>query len=148
WLAFLGTLGIRVLRNERVRIERDGAALDIAGVDDWTAAGFGEGHGADLPRALAGRDPAVPVLLLAHQPKAAPEAARLGVDAQLSGHTHGGQIVPFNYFARLDTPYLNGSYRVGELRLYVSPGTGYWGPPMRLGTAAEITRVTLRSAGA
>ncbi|MCI0672935.1 MAG: metallophosphoesterase, partial [Myxococcaceae bacterium] len=143
WLEFLPTLGIRVLRNERVRIETPRGALELAGVDDYTAHQFGQGHGADIPRAMAGRDPSVPVVLLAHQPKHAPEAAALGVDLQLSGHTHAGQMFPFSLFVRLDTPYVRGLHRVGDMQLYVSSGTGYWGPPMRLGTVAEITRIEL-----
>lgn len=141
WIDELRRLGIQTLRNERVRLERGGESLELAGIDDWTATG--PGHGPDLPRALEGRDPSIPVLLLAHQPKAAEEAARLGVDAQLSGHTHGGQIFPFGLLARLDTPYVQGLYQVSALKLYVSPGTGYWGPPMRLATRAEVTQITL-----
>jgi predicted MPP superfamily phosphohydrolase len=144
WERFLPSLGVRVLRNERVRLEVPGrGALELAGVDDWTAHHFGHGHGADLPRALAGRDPALPLVLLAHQPKQAEAAARAGVDLQLSGHTHAGQLWPFSLLVRLDTPYVRGLHRVGGMLLYVSSGTGYWGPPMRLGTASELTRLTL-----
>jgi uncharacterized protein len=139
WLAFLSTLGIRVLRNERVPV----GPFDLAGVDDWSARGFGHGHGADLPRALAGRDAARPVILLAHQPQAIIEAEKLGVDLQLSGHTHGGQIYPWNYLVALVTPYVGGLYKHKTATLYVSRGTGYWGPPMRLGADAEITHLEL-----
>ncbi len=144
WLAHLATLGIKVLRNERVAIGGDGAhGFDLAGVDDWTARQFGEGHGADLPRALEGRDPARALVLLAHQPKAIVEAAALGVGLQLSGHTHGGQLFPFNYLVKLQQPYVAGLHSHGEAKIYVSQGTGYWGPPMRLGAAAEITHIEL-----
>jgi predicted MPP superfamily phosphohydrolase len=143
WCAHLSSMGIKVLRNERVTIERDGVKIDVAGVDDWSAARFGGGHGADLSLALAGRDPQVPVVLLAHQPKAIAEAARLGVALQLSGHTHAGQIFPFNFFVRIDQPYVSGLHAHGPTQIYVSPGTGYWGPPMRLGTTAEITILEL-----
>ena len=145
WIRHLGTLGVRVLRNERVTIcaGPGGACFDIAGVDDWTAAKFGHGHGADLPRALAGRDTTLPLILLAHQPKAAPEAAELGVDLQLSGHTHGGQLWPFNWLVKLEQPFVSGLHALGGLQVYVSNGTGYWGPPMRLGAPAEITRLEL-----
>jgi predicted MPP superfamily phosphohydrolase len=88
------------------------------------------------------------VVLLAHQPKAIFDAARLGVDLQLSGHTHGGQIWPFTYLVKLQQPYLEGLHRHGDTQIYVSSGTGYWGPPMRLGTRAEITRLTLTAAPA
>jgi predicted MPP superfamily phosphohydrolase len=82
-------------------------------------------------------------VLLAHQPKQIEEAAAMGVDLQLSGHTHGGQIVPFNYLVKLQQPYVAGLHDHGPTKLYVSSGTGYWGPPMRLGVAAEITRIEL-----
>ncbi len=143
WLAELGRLGIRVLRNERVSVGDEAASFDLAGVDDWSAARHGAGHGADLTRALRGRDESREVVLLAHQPKAVAEAARRGVGLVLSGHTHGGQLWPFSYLVALDQPILAGLHRVGETWAYVSEGTGYWGPPMRLGTRAEITRLVL-----
>jgi predicted MPP superfamily phosphohydrolase len=142
WIAFLEGLGIRVLRNERVTVEHDGALLDVAGVDDWEASQF-EGHGRDLAKALEGRDRDRKLVLLAHQPKQIEEAAALGVDLQISGHTHGGQIKPFNYLVRLQQPYVQGLHDHGNAKLYVSPGTGYWGPPMRLGVEAEITLLEL-----
>ena len=142
WIAFLKTLGVRVLRNERVPIGGvDG--FDLAGVDDWTAKDFG--HGADLRRALEGRDPERAVILLAHQPKAIDEAELLGVDLQLSGHTHGGQLFPFNYLVKLQQPYIAGLHTQGKTQIYVSRGTGYWGPPMRVMAPAEITRIELRA---
>jgi uncharacterized protein len=145
WIAHLTTLGIRVLRNERVSIGDDEASFDLAGVDDWTAHQFGNGHGADMKKALEGRDDSREVVLMAHQPKAAKEAAERGVGLQISGHTHAGQFWPWTYAVRLDSPYVRGLYEVGQTQVYVSPGTGYWGPPMRLGTQAEITEITLRS---
>jgi hypothetical protein len=144
WLAFLPTLGIRVLVNERVSIGGEGG-FDLAGVEDLSAQGFG-GHRADLPRALEGRDPSRALVLLAHQPKAIVEAERLGVDLQLSGHTHGGQIFPWMYAVVLDQPYVAGLHDHGNAKIYVSCGTGYWGPPMRLGAPAEITHIELRAA--
>jgi uncharacterized protein len=143
WAEELGRLGIRVLRNERVTIGEGASTFDLAGIDDWSARRHDDGSRPDLPRALAGRDPARPVVLLAHQPKAIFEAANLGVDLQLSGHTHGGQIWPFGLFVMLQQPYIMGLHRHGDTFIYVSPGTGYWGPPMRLGTRAELTRITL-----
>lgn len=142
WLAFLGTLGIRVLRNERVAI-RGAEGFDLAGIDDASAAAHGHGHGADLPRAVAGRDPSRPLVLLAHQPNGIELAERLGVDLQLSGHTHGGQLFPWNFVVKLVFPFIAGLYRQGRTQVYVSEGTGYWGPPMRVGTAAEITHIEL-----
>ncbi len=142
WLAFLGTLGIRVLRNEHVPI-RGEHGFDLAGIDDASAASFGHGHGRDLPRALVGRDASRALVLLAHQPNGIALAERLGVDLQLSGHTHGGQLFPWNFVVKLVFPFLAGLYRQGRTQVYVSEGTGYWGPPMRVGTAAEITHIEL-----
>ncbi len=149
WCAHIAGLGLRVLRNERVSIAAGAqrGSFDLAGVDDWSSRRFpGQGH--DLPKALAGRDPDKALVLLAHQPAAIDEAAAHGVDLQLSGHTHGGQIWPFNYAVQLQQPYLEGFHRHRDTatQIYVSSGTGFWGPPMRLGTSAEITDITLRSA--
>jgi len=146
WCEELVRLGIRVLRNERVSIGSDAASFDLAGIDDAHAHQFGEGHGADLPRAVAGRDPARELVLLAHQPRAVFDAVKHGVGLQLSGHTHGGQIWPWMYAVRLQQPVVKGLARFEDTQVYVSSGTGYWGPPMRLGSPAEITRVTLRAA--
>lgn len=145
WIAHLTTLGVRTLRNERVTIGGDGegGGFDLAGVDDFRAAGAAIGHGPDLGRALVDLDPLRPVVLLAHQPKQATAAAAAGVDLQLSGHTHAGQIRPFDLLVELEQPYIHGLYDLGAMKLYVSPGTGYWGPPMRVGTTSEITEITL-----
>ena len=122
---------------------RDGASFTLAGVDDHRG-GFGDGQREDLPRALAGVDPALPVVLLAHDPGTFKRASQSGVDLQLSGHTHGGQIWPFRWLVRLATPFVAGRYSRGGAELYVSRGTGFWGPPMRLFAPAEITELTLR----
>jgi uncharacterized protein len=148
WLERLRAFGWRVLRNERVTIGETTGAFDIAGVDDRFARFFGAGHGEDLAAALGEPDPARPVVLLAHNPNAFDEAAERGVDLQLSGHTHGGQIWPFGYLVRLATPYVAGLFRSGRSILYVSRGTGFWGPPMRLFHRAEITEITLYSPAA
>jgi predicted MPP superfamily phosphohydrolase len=146
WCAELTRLGLRVLRNERVSIGDDLASFDLAGVDDHSAKRFGGGHGEDLPKALQGRDPARELLLLAHQPRTILEAQHHAVGLQLSGHTHGGQIWPWTYLVRLQQPVVAGLARFGGSLVYVSCGTGYWGPPMRLGAPSEITELTLRSA--
>ncbi len=148
WLRHLPTLGVDVLRNERVAIGRGGATFDLAGIDDRTAAASGlPGHGADLDAALDGRDDGVPVVLLAHQPVLVGQAAAAGVDLQLSGHTHGGQLWPFDYVIRLDQPSVEGLSRHGDTQLYVTSGAGYWGPPMRVGARPEVTVVELRAPG-
>lgn len=144
WLAFLRTLGLRTLRNERVELGDAGGAIDLCGVDDWTAAQFGPGHGHDVARAVAGRDVERAAVLLAHQPRSVVPAGEVGVDLVLSGHTHGGQIWPFGGVVRLIQPYVQGLHRHADAtQIYVSPGTGYWGPPMRVGTEAEITKLVL-----
>ena len=142
WIAELTRLGIRVLRNEHVAIGgKDG--FDLAGVDDWSSKRFGGDHGPDLSRALAGRDASRELVLLAHQPKQIHEAAAKGVGLQLSGHTHGGQIFPWGLFVRLDQPFVAGLDRLDDTMIYVSRGTGFWGPPMRVGAPSEISLLEL-----
>jgi predicted MPP superfamily phosphohydrolase len=143
WIQHLAGLGVRVLRNERVAI---GDAFDLAGVDDASAHRMLPDHGQDVAKALRGRDPSRAVVLLAHQPKAIGDALRADVDLQLSGHVHGGQMVPFNWLVRLDQPFVSGLHLVERTWIYVSTGTGYWGPPMRVGPGAELTRIELVSA--
>jgi len=143
WLTYLEGIGIRPLRNECIELGDESCAIQVAGVDDWTAHQFGNGHGANLEKALGGRDESKPVVLLAHQPKQFDEARDLRVDLQISGHTHGGQIFPFGFFARLVQPFVSGLHRRGDSQIYVSSGTGYWGPPMRIAAPAEITLIEL-----
>jgi hypothetical protein len=142
WIAHLPSLGIRVLRNERVDVR---GLFELAGVDDASARRMLPNHGQDVPRAADGRDPARPLVLAAHQPKAIKDAVAASVDLQLSGHVHGGQLIPFNWLVRLDQPVVSGLHRFGKTWLYVSAGTGYWGPPMRVGTSSELTRIELVS---
>jgi predicted MPP superfamily phosphohydrolase len=144
WLAELSRLGVDPLRNERLTISRGGAAFDLAGVNDVTGRNYGDGP--DLAKALAGRDPTTPVVLLAHQPVQAVEAAKLGVDLQLSGHTHGGQMWPFNYAVTLQQPVVSGLATVDGMPVYVSNGAGFWGPPVRVGAPPDVTLVELRNA--
>jgi uncharacterized protein len=146
WCTELERLGLRVLRNERVSIGTESASFDLAGVDDHSAKKFGDGHGEDLPKALRGRDLTRELVLLAHQPRTIIEAQDHGVGLQLSGHTHGGQLWPWTYLVRLQQPVVAGLARFGKSLIYVSRGTGYWGPPMRLGAPSEIAELTLRSA--
>jgi predicted MPP superfamily phosphohydrolase len=146
WCAELTRLGIRVLRNERVSIGKGKDSFDLAGIDDHNARRHLPDHGPDLARAVRGRDATRELILLAHQPRAIHEAAEHGVGLALCGHTHGGQLWPWTFFVGLQQPYVSGLHRHGETtQIYVSEGTGYWGPPMRLGTRCEITRVVLRA---
>jgi predicted MPP superfamily phosphohydrolase len=146
WISELERLGVRTLRNERVTLGGSaGGSFDLAGVEDPT--GHSYGTPPDIAKALQNRDLAHPVILLSHQPKLFPEAVRNGVDLQISGHTHGGQIWPFGYLVKLQQGFLAGLIRRGASQLYVSCGTGYWGPPMRVGAPAEITRIILQPEG-
>ena len=146
WIGEMRRLGARVLLNEHVVIDHDGAALALAGVTDYSAHYFDGAHRSDPARASLGAPAGAVKILLAHQPRTAPAAAQAGFDLQLSGHTHGGQFWPWNHFVRFQQPFTAGLQRVGSMRIYVSRGTGYWGPPMRFGSPSEITRITLTAA--
>ena len=129
WIAELTRLGIKVLRNECVTLEHGGEKIDIVGVDDWRAKGFGEGHCHDPDKACAGRDPKRKSIMLAHQPKSIHDASRLNMDLVLSGHTHGGQIWPFNLAVRIVQPYVSGLNQHSERTwIYVHCGTGFGDP--------------------
>lgn len=140
WLVEVDRLGMRPLQNERLEIR----GLTLAGVNDLSGGDLGAG-GPDFGKALDGRDPAKPVVLLAHQPIQAFEAAKYGVDLQLSGHTHGGQMVPFNLIAGLQQPVISGLGEVDGTQVYVTNGAGFWGPPVRVGAPPDITLIELRS---
>ncbi|MFL9654394.1 metallophosphoesterase [Streptomyces sp. PB17] len=149
WVDLMAELGWEPLRNRHLLLERGGDTLVVAGVDDVTAEASGlAGHSAHLAGALSGADPDLPVLLLAHQPAFVDRAAAAGIDLQLSGHTHGGQIWPFHHLVRLDQPALAGLSRHGtRTLLYTSRGTGFWGPPFRVFAPSEITLLVLRGPG-
>ncbi|MFC9848560.1 metallophosphoesterase [Streptomyces sp. NPDC060223] len=147
WVDLMDELGWEPLRNRHLLLERGGDTLVVAGVDDVTAESSGlAGHRAHLAGALNGAHPDLPVLLLAHQPKFVDRAADAGIDLQLSGHTHGGQIWPFHHLVRIDQPTVAGlSHHGTRTLLYTSRGTGFWGPPFRVFAPSEITLLTLRS---
>lgn len=143
WIEEVRRLGLTVLMNEHVVLRHEGAALVLAGVTDYTAHQFDPSHRSDPHAAIANAPGEGPRILLAHQPRSAPAAAEAGFDLQLSGHTHGGQFFPWNFFVPLQQPYVAGLKRLQSLWIYVSRGTGYWGPPKRLLAPSEITRVRL-----
>ncbi|MCO8271396.1 metallophosphoesterase [Actinoplanes sp. TRM 88003] len=147
WVEHMAELGWEALHNRHLVVSRGGDSLVVAGVDDRTAAGSGlPGHHMDHEAALAGADDSLPVLLLAHQPAQIAGAVAHGVDLQISGHTHGGQMWPFHYLVLTDQPVLQGLSRHSErTQLYTSRGTGFWGPPFRIFAPSEITLLTLRA---
>jgi predicted MPP superfamily phosphohydrolase len=138
---------LTVLVNEHVVVEREGALLVVAGVTDFTAHQFDPAHRSDPAAAIEGAPPdAAARVLLAHQPRSAVAAATAGFHLQLSGHTHGGQFLPWNWFVRFQQPFTAGLDRLGKLWVYTSRGTGYWGPPKRFGAPSEITCLRLVAA--
>ncbi|MBW6434966.1 metallophosphoesterase [Actinoplanes hulinensis] len=143
WTEAATELDLRVLRNERVEIAHGGGVIDLAGVNDITGAQYADPP--DYERTLAGRDQSRPVVLMAHQPVAVHDAAPYGVDLQLSGHTHGGQMFPFDYLVGLQQPVVSGFGEVDGTPVYVTNGAGFWGPPVRVGADPDITLLTLRS---
>lgn len=143
WLKEVEKLGFDILLNEHRNIIRGDGALTLAGVTDYRAGSIIPSHQSDPQKALAGCNPENPKILLAHQPKSVYQAAEFGINFQISGHTHGGQYIPGNFFVPMDQPFVAGLYTYKNTQLYVSKGTGYWGPPLRLGISSEITLFTL-----
>jgi predicted MPP superfamily phosphohydrolase len=144
WIAEFRRLGLTVLLNQHVVLNHDGAQAVVAGVTDYGAGSFDPAHRSDPAKAISGApDDATVRVLLAHQPRSATAAAEAGFTLQLSGHTHGGQFLPWNFFVRLQQPFVSGLVKFNGLWVYTSRGTGYWGPPKRLGAPSEITLVRL-----
>jgi predicted MPP superfamily phosphohydrolase len=144
WTDEMRRLGLHVLKNEHVVLNHDGASVVLAGVTDVSAHHFDPAQRSDPAAALCGApSDAAAKILLAHQPSSAAAAARAGFDVQISGHTHGGQFWPWNLFVRFFQPFTGGLHRLKNLWIYVSRGTGYWGPPNRFGVPSEITRIRL-----
>lgn len=136
------SLGIKVLENESVYIGQKHKGFNLAGVYDIFGYRVGM-YKPDLKKALSRVDKDSPTVLLAHQPKFIEEVDD-GVDLMLSGHTHGGQIYPFRFLVQLQQPYIEGLHQHNEeLQIYVNKGTGFWGPPMRLGASSEITLINI-----
>ena len=152
WVREAGRLGYDVLMNEHRFIERGGQRIVLAGVTDITAGRHVQSHASDPALALRNAPDDLVRILLAHQPKTlhqidtASADVDVRFDLMLSGHTHGGQFFPWNLLTLLDQPYVSGLHRHGPGQIYVSRGTGYWGPPVRLAARSEITVITLRAA--
>jgi len=144
WTSEFQRLGMRVLVNEHVVLTHREQQIVVAGVTDYSAHHFDPKNRSDPSVALQGAPASAAVkILLAHQPRSAAAAAAAGFDLQLSGHTHGGQFWPWNHFVRFQQPFTSGLNRLQDLWVYVSRGTGYWGPPKRFGAPSEITRIRL-----
>ncbi|KAA0911829.1 metallophosphoesterase [Pusillimonas sp. ANT_WB101] len=149
WVNEFRRIGLTVLMNEHCVITHNTSLLIMAGVTDYGAGAFDRTQASDPTAALRGApDQAAVRIVLAHQPRSASAAAAAGFDLQLSGHTHGGQFWPWKYFIPLQQPFTAGLHRLGAMHVYVSRGTGYWGPPLRLGAPSEITRIRLTCAQA
>ena len=123
-------------------IRYNGGLLTLAGVTDIRAGRFFEDHRSSPATAIKNAPENSFKLLLAHQPTSVYEAAQAGFDLQLSGHTHGGQYFPFEYAVQGLHPFVKGMYQHEQTKVYVNQGTGYWGPPLRIGTVPEITLFT------
>lgn len=146
WESYVGSLGLHVLHNSHRVLRRGNAQLVVAGVTDLEGRNRGRAHAPDVDAAFAGTPADAPRVLLAHQPLFARYAQGRRVALQLSGHTHGGQIFPFMFFVRLQQPVVSGFKVIGDVPTYTSRGTGYWGPPFRLGPTPEIALLTLKRA--
>jgi uncharacterized protein len=148
WVDELRRLGLNVLMNEHAVLEHAGAAIVIAGITDFNAHHFDPAQRSDPAAALVGAPAGIATkVLLAHQPRSAEAAEQAGFQLQLSGHTHGGQFLPWNWFVRFQQPFTAGLHRLRRLWVYTSRGTGYWGPPKRFGAPSEITRLRLVAVG-
>lgn len=143
WLAHVASMGIVPLVNAHRVVEHDGGRLLVAGITDHRAGGLVPAHAPDPAAAARGAPPHHARLLLAHQPRSAFSAAEVGFDLMLAGHTHGGQFFPWTVVVRLVEPFAVGLHRLGKMWIYTNRGTGYWGPPNRLGSPSEITLVRL-----
>jgi len=143
WTRKIESLCYTVLNNEHRVIDHGNRKILLAGVTDYRAGRFFDSHRSDPEKAAAGAPPVDLKLLLAHQPKSIYAAAKAGFDLQVSGHTHGGQFFPWNLMVHFFQPYVAGLHQYQDTRIYVSRGSGYWGPPLRLGSPSEITLLRL-----
>jgi predicted MPP superfamily phosphohydrolase len=146
WVDETKRLGFTVLLNEHRVITRGESSMLLAGVTDPAGNNYSKEHVSDPHRAIKGAPTCDARILLAHQPRSIYEASRAGFDFVLSGHTHGGQYFPYHFLAALAQPYIAGLHEHGATQIYVSRGTGYWGPQLRIGAPSEITVHTLVTA--
>jgi uncharacterized protein len=143
WIKHAGTLGFDVLMNEHRSIAKNGAHIILAGVTDYTAGQFFKDQASDPHKALTQTSNSDIKILMAHQPRTLYQLDDLKVDFTMNGHTHGGQFIPWNYLATFGQPFIKGLHQWNNGLVYVSKGTGYWGPPVRVGARSEVTVFTL-----
>lgn len=147
WTAHARDMGYDVLMNEHRLVTKNGASFVLGGVTDYSGGGFSPAHKSDPAKAFAGAPADTARILLAHQPRSLFHIDGLGIDLVMMGHTHGGQFFPWNLVATIGQPFIKGLNKFGEKTwAYVSKGTGYWGPPVRVGARSEITVLTLKKA--
>ena len=145
WLRLIENLGFKILINESQNIVINGKTIMITGIPDRGGKYFSELHKTDMEKAVGGMSEPDLKILLAHQPKDIEHAIKYNFNLQLSGHTHGGQYFPFSLLVQLAHPFIKGLHKKENTWIYINQGTGYWGPPMRIGTEPEITEITLTS---
>ena len=143
WLARIKGLGFTPLINQHRILKKDGACIVLAGITDYRAGQIIPGHASDPGKALKTAPEDLPRIMLAHQPKSIFQTEPHHVDLMICGHTHGGQYIPWNFMVPVDQPYVHGLNRHNNTQVYVNRGTGYWGPPMRIGAPPEITLLRL-----
>lgn len=146
WLTTFDELNLPILINENIRIQRDSEEIIIAAITDITAERYGE-EMPDIDKALVGTNEEDMIILMSHRPINTQQHADKGVSLQLSGHTHGGQIIALNLFAKImNQGFLMGLYTIDDMYLYQNRGAGLWGGmPVRIGVESEIAEITLRS---
>ncbi len=142
WCEYAQTLGMKVLSNENAPLSYNNNTFYIAGVTDISSRKYDQKNACDPVKAMVNIPSESFKVLLSHQPKTCFETAKLKYDVQLSGHTHGGQGFPWNFIVYLVQPYIKGLHKVEDMHLYVSSGTGFWGPPNRFMVNSEITEIT------
>ena len=144
WIKHAGALGFDVLMNEHRSIEKNGSKIILAGVTDYTAGQFYKDQASNPQKAVEGTSDDDVRILMAHQPRSLYQLDGLKIDFTMNGHTHGGQFIPWNYLATFGQPFIKGLHSWNDGLVYVSKGTGYWGPPVRVGARSEVTVFTLK----
>ena len=143
WLHLIENLGFKILINESQNIIINGSIVMVTGIPDRGGKYFSDFHKTDMEKAVGGMPKPDFKILLAHQPKDVEHAVKYNFHLQLSGHTHGGQYFPFSLLVQMAHPFLKGLHKRNNTWVYINQGTGYWGPPLRIGTEPEITELTL-----